>query len=522
MTAIELSGAGEAAAAASFVAYLVVVAVIGVAAARFSSAGLANYFVAGRRMPRWIVALSAVVSGRSSWLMIGLTGLAYVRGASAVWAVVGYVVAELFMFLLLAPRLRRYAEARDCVTVPDVLAGRVEDRGAIRIVLAAIMAVFLTGYVAAQLVAGGKALSASFEMSAGTGVVLTAAVVLFYTVVGGFLAVSLTDALQAVVMLVALVVLPAVALSSLGGVGALAESLRVLDPALLDPSSLGFGAFVGFVAIGLGSPGSPHVLVRYLSIRDARDLPFAALVATTWNVVLAWGAIFVGLVGRALHADPALLPGADPESIYPVLALEQLPPWLFGVILAALFAAIMSTADSQLLVAASGLVNDAWVKVLRRGRPLDERRIVVISRVVVAGLVVVAVALAFAAEHVEALSDLVFWLVLLAWAGLGSSIGPTILLAAFWKRTTRQGVLAGLVGGSLVTLVWAATPALDSLVYELVPGFAAGLLATIAVSLATRPPEAAEAHLALMRGERPLPGGERASDDGGPERASDA
>jgi len=474
----------------SFVLYLLLVVAIGFFSSRFSSAGLGEFFVGGRRMHRFVVALSAVVSGRSAWLLLGVTGMAYSRGAQAVWAVVGYIVVELFLFLFYARRLRRFADHHDCVTVTDFFAERFGDRGPLRVLLSAVILVFMVSYVAAQFVAGGKAFAASFGLEQTSGVLLTAGIVLVYTVLGGYLAVSLTDTLQACFMIVALVVLPIVAFAERGGLGAVLAELQALDPALVDPAALGFGAFVGFLGIGLGSPGNPHILVRYISIESAAQLRTAAVVGTVWNVVMAWGALFIGLVGRAFYPAASMLPGGDAEQLYPLLARELLHPVIFGMILASIFAAIMSTADSQLLVAASSVVRDVYEKVMRRGEEVSQRRLVLLSRVTVGTLVLLAVILGFAAEQ------LVFWLVLFAWAGLGAALGPTSILALYWRRTTRAGVVAGLLTGTVTVIVWAQVPALKDALYELVPGFTAAFLATWGVSLLTRPPEGADGMMA--------------------------
>ena len=487
----------NAAALAAFAGYLVLIVALGVVSARFSSAGISEFFVGGRRMNRFVVALSAVVSGRSAWLLLGVTGLAYTRGASAVWAVAGYVVVEAALFLYYGRRLRRFAGARDCVTVPDFFAERFGDRrgdrgaAVLRVALAAVILVFMVAYVAAQFVAGGKAFAASFGVAPTTGVVATAAIVLAYTVLGGFLAVSLTDLVQASFMIAALVLLPAVAIVQRGGLAAVLGELSALDATLVDPAAIGFGAALGFVAIGLGSPGSPHILARYMSIGDAEELRTAAVVGTVWNVVMGWGALFIGLAGRAWFPEVASLPGADAESLYPALAGHLLHPVLFGVVVASIFAAIMSTADSQLLVAASSLVRDVYEKLVAGGREVPQRRLVLFSRLTVVALVAASLWLGLGAE------SLVFWLVLFAWAGLGAALGPTSILALYWRRTTRAGVLAGVVAGTVVTVGWelAGWP-----LYELIPGFAAGVVATVGVSLVTRRPAGVEGMFAVMEG----------------------
>jgi len=454
---------------------------IGVYATRFSSQGVGEFFVGGRRMNRFVVALSAVVSGRSAWLLLGVTGVAYTRGASAIWTVTGYTLVELVLFLTLAPRLRAFAEEHDSVTLPDVFAARFNDRdGRLRLTLAVVLLLFMVGYVSAQFTAGGKAIGASFGLAPGAGVLITAGIVLAYTMTGGFLAVSLTDTLQAVFMLVGLVLLPVVAFRDAGGVAAVMGELRGFDPALVDPVALGIGAWLGMVGIGLGSPGNPQIVVRFMSIADQAQLRFAAGVATFWNVVMGVGAVAIWQAGRVLIPDAAALPGADPESIYPVLAQEHLPPVLFGVVVASIFAAIMSTADSQLLVGASTVARDVYEKVLNRDREVEPRKLVWISRLVVAALVVAALLLGVVAE------DVVYWLVLFAWGGLGAAIGPPLLLALYWSGTTRAGVLAGMATGTLVTVGWELVPFLKASLYGLIPAFFLSVLAVVGVSAATR------------------------------------
>jgi len=220
-----------------------------------------------------------------------------------------------------------------------------------------------------------------------------------------------------------------------------------------------------------------------MSIRDAAQLRSAAVIGTFWNVVMGAGAVLVGLVGRIYFPSVESLPGADPENLYPVLAQTHLHPVLFGIVVASIFAAIMSTADSQLLVAASAVVRDVYEKVLRRDETVSPQRLVKMSRWTVLVLVIVALGMGVVAEN------LVFWLVLFAWAGLGAALGPTSILALYWKRTTRAGVFAGIAVGTITTIVWYLTPALKSRLYELIPAFALGALATVVVSLVTRPPD---------------------------------
>ncbi len=488
----------------AFVGYLGVIVAIGVLSARFSSSGVSEFFVGGRKMHRFVVALSAVVSGRSAWLLLGVTGMAYSIGAGAVWAVTGYITVELFLFLFYARRLRHFSEAYDCVTVPDFFAARFGDRdGRLRTIMTVIILIFMVGYVSSQFVGGGKAFAASFGMDPTAGVLLTALIVLVYTALGGFLAVSLSDTLQACIMIVALVVVPVVAIVDRGGLLAVYNELSGFDVTLVNPAALSFGVAIGFLGIGLGSPGNPHIIVRYMSIADADQLRTSAVVGTVWNVVMAWGALFIGLAGRVYFPDVALLPDADAEQLYPLLAAQHLHPVAFGIVVASIFAAIISTADSQLLVAASSVVRDLYEKILRRDRPVPQARLVLYSRLMVVLLVAASLVVGLVAEA------LVFWLVLFAWAGLGASFGPTSILALYWRGTTRAGVIAGLLTGTAITIVWELTPALSSSLYELVPAFFAGALATVVVSRITRPPAEVAEMFDAMR--RPGPSGRRGS-----------
>jgi Na+/proline symporter len=313
--------------------------------------------------------------------------------------------------------------------------------------------------------------------------------------------VSLTDTVQACFMVVALLVVPVIAILDHGGLLAVVNELRAFDPTMIDPFALSVGVIVGFLGIGLGSPGNPHIIVRYMSIADPGQLRTSAVVGTVWNVAMAWGALFIGLAGRVYFPDVAMLPNGDTEQLYPLLAAQHLHPVAFGIVVASIFAAIMSTADSQLLVATSSVVRDFYEKILHRGEEIPQRRLVLYSRIVVALLVIAALVVGLLAEA------LVFWLVLFAWAGLGASFGPTSILALYWRGTTRAGVIAGLLTGTAITFVWELTPWLSSRLYELIPAFLGGLLATLIVSRLTKPPEGVDGMFASMKGRPPVVGG---------------
>ena len=472
---------------ASLAVYLLILVGISLAALRGYTDTLDGYFLGDRRMKDYVVALSAVVSGRSAWLIVGVSGMAYAQGLSAVWAVPGYILAELWMFFFLAGRLRRFTGMKGDLTLPDFFESRFADSTRIlRIAAVAIVAIFMIAYVSAQFSAGGKALGASFGLGYETALWITAAIVLTYTLIGGYFAVAWTDVVQAVLMLLALVILPVKAVADYGGIGPLVRDLAALDPGLLDPWGAGIAAVVGFLAIGLGSPGNPHILVCYMSVDRPSRLRRAAVIGTLWNVLMAWGALYAGLVGRAFFPETGMLPGADTENLFPLLGQTHLHPFLFGLVIAAILMAIMSTADSQLLVFTSALTRDLYQKLSRRGAAATQRVLVLLSRAAVVVGVLLAGALAVTAE------ELVFWLVLFAWAGLGAAFGPAMVLSLFWARTTRAGVLAGFGVGTGVVFVWRLVEPLRGLIYELVPGFLAAMTAIVVVSLLTRPPPSAD------------------------------
>jgi SSS family solute:Na+ symporter len=438
-----------------------------------------DFFVGGKAMDRIVVALSAVATGRSSWLVLGVSGMAYTMGVSAVWSVVGYILVEMLQFVWIGRPLRRLARSDEAITLLDVLAARFEDRRhLVRLTGAAIIGIFITAYVAAQLNAGAKSLTSALHLPLPASIAVSALLILAYMVVGGYIAVAWNDVVRALIMIVALVVLPALGLAKIGGLGALLDTLAALRPSLVDPTALGAGALIGFLGIGLGSPGQPHVLVRYMSVDDPEKLRLSAVVGTVWNVVLGWGALMIGLLGRAAVPDAASLPDRDPELVFLVLSTRTFGPALYGLMVGGIFAAILSTADSQLLVVASTLVRDVYEKVIRKGAPLGEARRVRLGRIAVVAAGIAAVALAWAAE------DLVFWLVLFAWGGLGASIGTAVIFCLFWKRTTSVGVVAGMITGTVVTVLWKLLLKAPTGIYELIPAFLCASLVIVILGVA--------------------------------------
>jgi len=276
--------------------------------------------------------------------------------------------------------------------------------------------------------------------------------------------------------MVALIGLPIIAIQDRGGVEVVYRELSELDPAYFNPLAFGLGSLISFVGIGLGSPGNPHILIRYMSIKNSKHLKWSAIIATIWNIFLAGGAFLVGILARSYFPESYMLPNGDIENAYIALAKLLLPTALVGIILASVFAAIMSTADSQLLVAASSLVRDLYQKILFKRRKIPEYKLIFYSRIAVGLLVYLAVILGLVVK------DLVFWFVLFAWAGLGAAIGPTSILALYRKRTTKNGVMAGMIAGVLTVFLWKSSAYLSEWLYELIPGFMAGWIVTFWVS----------------------------------------
>jgi solute:Na+ symporter, SSS family len=441
-----------------------------------------DFLVGSRTMSKWVVALSAVSSGRSSWLVLGVSGLAYMTGIGAVWAVTGYILAELFQFVYIGKKLRHAIDADDSMTILDYYENRFADsRGRIRVVGAVIIGIFMTAYVAAQLSAGARALNAGMGVSLHWGLVLSVVLILVYMLLGGFIAVAYNDVIRAVIMLIGLVIFPIYGVYHLGGLRTLLTQLSLISGDLLNPWASGFWPIAGLIGVGLGCPGQPHIIVRYMAVKDADQLRYSTVIGTIWNVLLAWGAIYIGLIARVMYSTKELLPNADPEMAYLLLSSEFFGPVLYGLLIGGIFAAILSTADSQLLVVSSTMVRDIYTNVIARGKEVSESHKLFLCRIILLLSALAAMAMAVLIQ------DLIFWLVLFAWGGLGAAFGTTLICSLYWKRTTTAGVIAGMLTGTAVVVIWKQCLGSTTGVYELIPGFFLGLLTTILVSLATQP-----------------------------------
>ena len=463
---------------------------IGVYSFRTSTDDVSGYVLGGRRLGPTVSALSAGASDMSGWMLMGLPGAMYVSGLSSAWIAIGLFVGALANYLIVAPRLRVYTEAaQDALTIPDYFGKRFNDRSRLlRIVSAVVIVVFFTLYTSSGMVAGGKLFQSAFGLDYGWGLWLTAGVVLAYTMIGGFMAVSLTDFVQGCIMFVALVLVPIVALGQIGGVGGMTETVRGIDPGLLDlfQGVTVIGA-ISALAWGLGYFGQPHIIVRFMAVRSVRDVPTMRNIGMGWMAVTVIGALGTGLAGLA-YATRTGLEIADPETIFIVLSDILFHPLITGFLLAAILAAIMSTISSQLLVSSSSLVEDFYAVFLRRNAP--QKELVMVGRLAVLAVALAAIGLAYNPN------SNVLSLVSQAWAGFGAAFGPLVILSLTWKRMTRNGALAGMIVGAATVLFWIYAPvlpngaALSSVLYEMVPGFLLSLLAIVVVSkLDTAPPQ---------------------------------
>ena len=444
---------------------------------------LKGFYLAGKKLPFWVVAFSTNATGESGWLLLGLTGMGYAVGAQAYWVVVGEIFGIALSWWLMSRRLKRFADATDSITVPDVLAAKFDDRWhLIRGVAVIIILTMVTIYITAQMVASGKALNGFMGVDYKAGVVVGSAIIIAYTFVGGHKAVSYTDVLQGVLMLAGLIFVPLVAIQTAGGWNNVMSNLASQDPKLVSMFSLtdggikGWVAAASFIAIGLPFLGVPQLLVRYMSARDDDELKKARWVSVFVLLFFTFGAVTAGIAGRALF--PGL---EDSETIFPKLASELFPPLISGVLLVIVLSAIMSTADSLLLLASSAVVRDGLQKIL--GSRKSDHQLAGYGKIVTIVIGVVGIALAIPD------AKFIFDFVLYAWSGLGAAFGPVLICLLYYKKTTRAGVVAGMVTGFATSIIWVEQFKEQTHgLYEAIPGFVLGIVVTLAVSAMTHTP----------------------------------
>ncbi|WP_141534679.1 sodium/proline symporter PutP [Bacillus thuringiensis] len=443
---------------------------------------LSDYMLGGRGLGPAVTALSAGASDMSGWMLMGLPGAMYATGLSSVWIAIGLLIGAYANYLIIAPRLRTYTEvANDSITIPDFLENRFKDRTKIlRFVSAIVILVFFTFYASAGLVSGGRLFENSFNLDYKIGLFVTVGVVVAYTLFGGFLAVSWTDFVQGCIMFIALVLVPIVAFTDVGGVTETFNTIKQVDASHLDmfkgTTILGI---ISFLAWGLGYFGQPHIIVRFMAITSIKDLKTSRRIGIGWMTISIIGAMLTGLIGIAYYAkNNATL--QDPEMVFVTFSNILFHPYITGFLLSAILASIMSSISSQLLVISSAVTEDFYKTFFRRNT--SDKELVFIGRLSVLVVAMIAVVLAY---HP---SDTILTLVGYAWAGFGSAFGPAILLSLYWKRTNKWGVLAGMIVGAVVVIAWVQIPSLKAIMYEMVPGFFCSLLTVIVVSLLTKEP----------------------------------
>jgi sodium/proline symporter len=502
---------------AILVVYLVGLAAIGLVASRRVK-DISDFFVGGKKLGFWLVSFSSRATGESGWLLLGFTGMGYAIGVQAFWVVMGEMFGVTLCWVLLTQRFKALTDRYDSITIPDYLESRFGEVGhALRAISALVLAVFVTAYVSAQFTAAGKAFVGFLGVPYHWGVVIGLVIVAFYSIAGGFVAVAWSDLVQGILMLVGLVVTPIVALAVIGGFGPLADGLAAADPALLTifgadgatPRAI-VGAF-GMFAIGWGFLGSPQLFVRFIAIKSTKELAKGSVVAVLYTCLADVGAVLTGMCGRVLLGGLE-----DKEQVLPELANSVMPTLAVGLLIAIVLAAIMSTADSLLVLAASALVRDLWQKILRP--EATDQSLTRLSRIVT--LVISVVALGFALTEAR----VIFWFVLFAWAGIASAFCPVIVLSLFWSRLTRPAAMAAMITGFAVTIGWKLMPpawlglsglipilappdkpihelVCADLVYEMIPAFLTASAVAVVISLLTQQPANAARDLSAIKDE---------------------
>ncbi|MEX0987737.1 MAG: sodium/proline symporter [Bacteroidales bacterium] len=444
-----------------------------------------DYFVAGRRLNPWVVAFSERASGESAWLLLGLPGAAYALGFLEIWTAMGCVIGIIFYWFVIARDLRDQSETVHAITLPTFFAAKfIKGQAAIRILSTAIIIFFFIFYLSAQINGAGKILNVTFGLGNRSGMLLGATVIIFYTMMGGFFAVAWTDLVQGIIMVGTLVVLP------IAGFIELAEQGITLSGEMKEMSTAeGFSLFsftggkTGWAAAALiisglswafGYMGQPHLLTRFMSIKSPKKIRISRRIAIAWAIPAFSGAMLIGVVGVAMYGQGYF---EDIEQIMPHMATTLLPAWLAGIFISGAIAAMMSTADSQLLVISSSVIEDLYHQTL--GKDVTDRFLLRASRMIT--IVIGGIGLIIAIWS----DKLIFAMVSYAWAGLGSSFGPLLLLMLKWKKVTWQGAIAGLITGFITTVIWSEITVLDDMLSVRFVSFVLAFLAVWLVSLAT-------------------------------------
>lgn len=485
----------------AFVLYLALMVVVGAVYAKKNSSS-EDYFLGGRNLNGFVAALSAQASDMSGWLLMGLPGSVYAFGTGQVWIAVGLFIGTVCNWLFISKRLRRYTiRANNALTLPTYFENRFHDKRRVLLLVSSItIVIFFLVYTASALAAGGKLFNLVFGIDYTVAMTVGAAVILVYTFMGGFMAVCTTDFIQGMLMLVGLLAVPLIALGFVGAgnVGDLIEKSNVAGGASAYLNIMYNGAekhrfidILSQLAWGLGYMGMPHILVRFMAVKDEKELSKSKGVAILWVALSLAFACVIGVVGRA-YLYPTVLEGGQSENVFIAMIIDLFTkdiklPIVGGIFLCGILAAIMSTADSQLLVSASSVAEDIYKGILKKDA--DDKKVLRVSRITV--LVIAVLAYIIALDP----NSSIMGLVSNAWSGLGSAFGPIVVLSLFWKRTNFQGAVAGIVTGALTVIVWDYIPLVGGQtlgaatgLYSLLVGFALSLVAIVVVSLLTPPP----------------------------------
>ncbi|MBP8597850.1 MAG: sodium/proline symporter PutP [Selenomonas sp.] len=469
----------------TFVLYIGLMMAIGIYYYR-RTRNMSDYFLGNRKLGAWVTSMSAEATDMSGWMLMGVPGFAYLAGLNAGWIAVGIALGTWANWRFVAARLRIYTElAHNSMTLPEFFENRFADKsGLLRMIPAVFILIFFIIYTSSGFVSAGRLFETVFGVPYEYAIFIGAGSVVFYTLIGGFLAVSRTDFIQGVMMFFAILVVPITAGMEMGGFSTTIAAIDNVQHSMLEPLTKPDGSLMGGVELisllawGIGYFGQPHILVRFMAVSSSKELKQATHIAMTWVVLSLAAAVAVGMVGRVFLTTP--LVGTESETVFLVMTNSLFPPVVIGMILSAVLAAIMSTASSQLLVAASAFAQDFYQTLLRKDA--GQKELVWVSRASV--LVIAALAIALGFNPNSFILDMVSY----AWAGFGAAFGPAILTALFWRRTTRNGVLAGIIVGGVTVLVWKQL-ALFGL-YEIVPGFVFSLLAIYIVSRLDEAPSA--------------------------------
>lgn len=482
--------------------YVLIMIMIGIYGYRKSTSNSEEFLIGGRKMGPFVTALSAGASDMSGWLLMGLPGAMYMMGLSGSWLAIGLTTGAFLNYLIVAPRLRVYTEvAKNAITLPVFFENRFRDRSQLlKLVSSVFILVFFTLYTSAGMVSGGRLFESAFGMDYSIGLWVTSLVVVFYTFIGGFMAVSLTDAVQGTIMVIALLLIPTVVIFQLGGIGETVDTIYNKDTNYMDMlRGTTVISIVSLLAWGLGYFGQPHILVRFMAIDSVKDIKKARRVGMTWMIGTVLGSLLLGFFGIAylqrFDAQTMLQFDASQElseTIFIYLSKALFHPLIGGFLLSAILAAVMSTISSQLLVTSSSMTEDIYRTFFNKHA--TAKNMLIMSRISV--LVVAVVAFLLALDPQESILGLVGN----AWAGFGAAFGPLVILSLLWKRTTAMGALSGMLVGGATVLLWVYVPHAYKDVYEIIPGFLLSFLTTVAVSLMTgRVPEEVEGEFEEVR-----------------------